>query len=275
MSEGDDQGTSAADIDCAACARGVPAFLHEEALELRLERHGSEAPDARAETLCGDCATEVRELTDEMAHAEGSGDESPCGLCRRPLGDLGLTLHLRAGGAHEDETDTFHLCGTCDDVFVEFLGNVPEQKVTGALYEGDGDTTDRETVVRSVDLFDSLRIGDTVSVESRVAAKVGTPAHGYERSGTVEGRSEIHGIAHVHLATGDGEVRLTRPAPTIDRLTLQSLDGDVDHLGTVTSLTVDSRAPREAETADDGSVVELDADSALVPDSLDLESSAD
>lgn len=280
MSEGDDREDDSVDEYCDGCERGIPAFLREESLALWIDAVTADEGEVteeirRAETLCGDCAAEVRELTDEMAPGTVDGARSPaCGLCRESLAGPFDVLTLRAGDAHEGTGDRFPLCSACDDVFAEFLGNVPEHDAAGNLYEGSTDRADRSGVDDSVDVYDSLVVGDEIRVESRVAASVGSPSTRHVVSGTVEGRSEIHGIAHVRFSSADGAARLTRPAPTVDRLTLQSLDDGIADLGTVTSLSIESRAPREAWEASEP-VLELDAESALIPDSLDAESSAD
>lgn len=279
MSEGDHDGREAVDQTCDACDRGIPAFLREESLSLWLDVVSSQdgalsESERRAETLCGDCAAEVRELTDDMDATDlGPADPLACGLCSESLATPLDVLTLRAGDSHEGTGDRFALCSACDDVFAEFLGNVPEHDAAGDLYTGGADA-DPSSVDDSVDDYDSLRIGDEIRVESRVAASVGSPSTHHEVAGTVEERSETHGIAHVRFASETGTARLTRPAPTVDRLTLQSLDDGIEDLGTVTSLTVESRAPRSAEEAPE-TALELDADSALIPDSLDVESSAD
>lgn len=279
MSEGADHGEQVVDEYCDACDRGVPSFLHEETLSLWLDdvttsSSGVDETERRAETVCGDCADEVRELTDGMTVGDPhAGESTGCGLCDGAVEAPMAVLTLRAGDEHEGTGDRYPLCSACDAIFEEFLGNVPEGDRGGNLYTGSADGEDRSGVDDSVGVYDSLRVGDEIRVESRVAASVGSPSTRHEVAGTVEGRSEIHGIAHIRFE-GEEAARLTRPAPTVDRLTLQSLGDGIVDLGTVTRLTVESRAPRDAEGPAE-TVLELDADSALIPDSLDLESSAD
>lgn len=282
MFEGGDHGEGVVDMACDTCTRSVPAFLHEETLSLWFdavtERDGEQREsELRAETVCGDCADEIRSLTDEMAGTDRPSLEDPtCGLCRTGFDEDVRALTLRGGDAHEGTGDRFVLCPNCHAIFEEFLENVPEHGVDGDRYTGGADTV-RDDVDESVDVFDSLYVGDEIRVVSWRVATTEDTGTSYERSGTVVRRSATHGIVHVAVATTDGLVRVTRPAPTVHQLTLQQLDEDADevgHLGTVTSLDVTNQVARE-EISEPESMLELDADSALIPESLDLESSAD
>lgn len=283
-------GDPAIDVACEGCARGLPTYLREResTLAVRLDPLGDAGDPDGERVFCGDCAGEVTELTDAMVAVGADGEPTStaalraaptCSLCSRAVDAPAAGLTVRWRGSRHGSGDRFALCGHCVGVVRQFLADVPASSPDGDVWRGpDVDVgvaagaADRTALVGT---FAGVRVGDELHVESHRVPSDAAPAAYTELDGEVVRRDETMGIVDCVVAAGDEAYHLTRPAPTVERLTLRR-EGDAGdgHLGDVTVLSVRSRAPRP-EPADDEGGFELDHDSALVPDFLDVESSAD
>lgn len=305
--EAPEQSVDAADAavevetDCDGCGRGLPTFLRsqEETLSVTISPVPDDPGEASADaapvtdaspvtrlTLCGDCADEVQELTDTMQPA--GEPERPtshrtlrragaCGLCTDSLDDPHRALTLRWRGSRHGSETRFPLCRGCVPIVRTFLSGLPEGVREGSLYYGSGaapEADEAEREAAAVEAFESLHVGDQIRVVSRVEATTADPPRRHEIRGLVRSRTSALGIAHAVLDADGGSYRLTRPAPTVDRVTLQAArDGGVADLGTVTTILIESPAPPQP-VEDDSDRIDLDVESALLPDSLSLDSSS-
>lgn len=274
---------------CDGCGRGLPTYLRdrESTMAVRLDGLGDEH-DATERVFCGDCAEEVTELTAAMTAAGEAGMPTSnadlraaeaCGLCDRGVDAAASGLTVRWRGSRHGSGDRYALCADCGSVLREFLANVPESVPAGEVWCGDAPDVgvpaaeaDRTALAAT---FDGVRAGDELRVESHREPSASAPPAYTELAGEVVRRDEMTGIVDCVVAGDDEVYHLTRPAPTVDRLTLRrETESGVAHLGDVTVLDVVAEAPRPEPTGDaDG--YELDHDSALVPEFVDLESSAD
>lgn len=284
------------DRECDGCGRGLPTYLRtrEETMALHLGPLPGREASTDDRTYCGHCAAEVTDLTGSMEPAGEPGFPTTwgdlqaaetCALCKHEVDAPERVLSVGWRGAVLGSQDRYPVCHRCDDIVLEFLKNIPVEAPAGDLFYGTAPdvrvTVDEADPGDLLSVYEDLAVGADVRVESHVEAGEATPAAYHVVDGTVVHHERTMGIED-YVVEADGErYRLTRPAPTVDQLTLRREAPEApEHLGQVTVLEAESvpeadeEAAAEEPVAAEG-VVELDADSALVPDSIDLGSSAD
>lgn len=275
---------------CDGCGRGLPTYLRsrEETMAVSLAPLPRfDGATAQEWLFCGDCAAEVTELTDSMtaageppiSHADLLAAPD-CGVCGDDIDHPRRVLTPRWRGGREGAAPRYPLCGSCDAVIAEFLGNVPGEEPAGEVYYGERpdvrvslSEADAESLLAT---FEALRPGTELRVESHAPATESEPAGYHVVEATVAERYAPHGIEEVVLDAGDGRYRLVRPAPTVDALTLgEETPGGWRDCGRATVLSVESWPALAAAAEADDEAPLAEVDSALVPDGLDALGNSD
>ena len=198
---------------CEVCYRLIADLAHDREDVFRFSLEQMSSPDDRTSVrggfLCGPCAEEMLELTDEIATIDPDSDivapgskkwwtYSDCGFC----GDL---LEKSRGGLYHAwgppfSGETFHmLCTDCVDIVTTFIDNLPEEQREGEWFRGRFEDDIIKTSVDETDfdaireVFKAIEGGEEVHLESHRSTTEHYPDEYADVDGTVLDENSVGG----------------------------------------------------------------------------------